>query len=468
MKNLSIKLFLIFFIFILYAPYVWAQDYENQEQIEIEIEIDTLQLYIKNAQYRQAIEFINSMEPTKDLLYQKALCFRYMSNHISAIEILTDLSEEYPDDIPIILQLANCYEAMSKYAKSIDCYDNLLRIDSTNTYFEVRKADLFFKAEKYNLALEAYNKIDTSYNPNYISRCIAMCYEKLNQQENAKQYFNKAWDLNELDVYSANSLVKIHVKEENYLSAYENSEKYIRIDSTDATMNALNAYVYYNMDLYDIAIERFEKSLQQGDSSVLVNRSLGFCYYLTDKDSLAHPLLQQALLQDTTNTNVLYILGKVCNRLGYYQEAIECFKTLLETITPSTILLFNSNKELAFAYEKTESFNKAFQYYQTALGLTQDNNFRMELFFSLATIADKELKYYPSAINYYTQYHTTLLNYQGSLTDEQEINEIESKLTALGEYIKLLKEKEEQRIKLLKEEAEKRMKLLMEEVEKIK
>ena len=446
MKHLPVRLILICILLFLHTPFILSQDSEYKEQIET----DTLQMYIRNAQYSKAIEFINRMEFTKELLYQKALCYRNLNNHYSAIDVLNQLLEEYPDDIPIILQLALCYDAISQYSKGIDCYDNLLRIDSTNTHFEVRKADLLFKAEKYSSALDAYSRIDLSYNPNYLTRCIAMCYEKLNQQDMARDYFSKAWEINDQDSYSANSLVKIQVKEEDYLSAFDNSEKFIKMDSANATMNALNAFVYYNLNFYDVAIDRFEKCLQQGDSSLLVNRSLGIAYYITEKDSLAHPLLQHAFLQDTTNTNLLYVLGKVNFKLGYYPEAVECFTKLREKITISNFLLFTTNKELAMALEKNGEFQNAIDAYSAALRFSQNNNDRMELYFSMAQIWDKELKNYYNAISSYRQYRVTLDNYLDSLKDEREINEVETKLTALDEYIKLLTEEVEKQKKEVK------------------
>ena len=442
MKNLFIKSFLISVLIFLYSPFILAQDSENQEIIEVEYssitEIDTLQVFMQNAQYNQAIEFINQKEPTKEFLYQKALCYRHLNNNLQAIEILKLLTEEYPDDISFMLQLAYCYEVLAKYSKSIECYDNMLAIDSTNTYFEVRKADLLYRAEKYSLALDAYNRIDLSYNPNYLTRCIAMCYEKLNQQELAKSYFSRAWELNEQDAYSANSLVKIQVKEENFTAAYVDSERFIKIDSTDATMNALNAFVYYNMDNYDTAIERFEKCVEQGDNSLLVNRSLGYSYFLTGKDSLALPFLQQAVLHDITNTNLLYILGKVNLKLGNYPEAVNCFRNLIEKITTPNILFYNAHKDLAQAYENNKDFRKAVGSYNNALRFTDNNDNKMELLYPAATIADKELKEYNYALYLYKQYQVCLFNYLNSLQDENDINETQSKLTALDEYINQL------------------------------
>jgi len=434
MKYLFAKLIAVCILFFFCAAFIRAQDSEQQEQGET----DTLQMYVSNAKYRQAIEFINGKEPTKDLLYQKVLCYKFLNDYSSAIEILDTLSEKYPDDIPINLQLAVCYEAIARYSKSIDCYDHLLSTDSTNTYFAVRKADLLFRSEKYASALVAYSRVDSTYNPNYIAKSMAACYEKLNQPDSAKDYYAKAWELNEQDVYSANSLVKINVKKEDYLSAYQNSEKFIEKDSTNAVMNALNAYAYYNMKYYDIALARFQKCLQQGDSSLLVNRTLGYIYFQTGKDSLARPFLQEAFLQDTTNNNVLYSLGKVNYDLGYYQEAVGCFQKMAENLVPSDALLYSLYKSLAMSQEKNGAFDIALESYHKALRYAFDNADQMDLYYAMANLSDKELKNYFMAIANYKEYRRCLFNYQSSLTDDKEVGEIENKLTALDEYIKSL------------------------------
>jgi len=441
MDYLLTKSISIFILFVLCTPFVRAQDRVQPEQTES----DTLQTYIKNAQYKEAVEYIDRLELTKELLYQKSLCFRFMNDYSSAIDMLNTLSAEYPDDVPVKLQLAICYEAIAQYPKSIDCYNQLLRIDSTNTYFEVRKADLLYRSEKYALSLDAYSRIDSTYNANYVARCMAMCYEKLNQPDKAKDYYAKAWELDARDVFSANSLVKIYLKKEDYVSAYDYSEKFIKNDSSNLTMNALNAFACYNLNYYDIAICRFKRCLQQGDSSLIVNRSLGFSYYLTDKDSLARPLLQQAFLQDTTNNNVLYILGKVNYKLGYYQDAVDCFLKMAEKITPSNTLLYTVYKELAMASEKNGEFRNALSAFEIASRYASDNNSNMELSYAIANLYENELMNYSLAVVYYRQYRLCLFNYQNSLKDDKQkdIDEIEGKLSALDKHIDSLMVKSE-------------------------
>jgi tetratricopeptide (TPR) repeat protein len=403
-----------------------------------ESEMSGLSNYLQKAQYQQAIEYIDQQEASKDLLYQKALCYKSLNDFSKAIEILEPLSEEYPEDIPVKLQLALCYESTLSYLKSVGCYEKLMQIDSTNVFFRVRKADLLYRAEKYPSALEEYFAINPEFNPGYLTKSLAMCYDKLNQPDSAKVYFSRAWEIEAKDSFSALSLVKIHLKQEDFQSALIESEKFISRDSTNIQMNILNAHTYYNLNRYEEAVERFEKCRLQGDSSLTVNKGLGISYYFLKNDSLAFPCLHQAYLQDTTNTNVLYAFASVNYNLGYYPDAIKYYADLVERATPNRNALFIYHKELGKSCEKNKMYADAVRIYHLAIPYITDNVKGMELYYALATLCENELKAYTEAINYYKQYRLSLFNYQGSLTDEKEIEEMELKINELDKHIRQL------------------------------
>jgi tetratricopeptide (TPR) repeat protein len=432
-------------LFFICTNLVWAQDLENTEIADDVKTADTvavsdLSTYLQNAQYLKAIEYIDQQEPTKELLYQKAICYKSLSDYSKAGEILESLSEAYPEDIPIRLQLALCYEATLLFGKSIVCYDKLVELDSTNTYFRVRKADLLYRSEKYQEALSVYFKIDTAYNPNYIIRSIAMCHDKLNQTEHARACYAEAWDLNPKDAYSALSLVKLLANRQEYRYALRCSEAFILQDSTNLQMNVLNAFIYYNTDQYDEALQRFEKCLAQGDSTLLVNRSVGNIYYIQGKDSLALPYLNQAYLQDTTNMIVLYSLANINCKLKLYPEALVCYTKLLDRLTSNGNLHFLVLKGMGMSLEGNGTYQDAMSFYKQAIQKTQFIDDQMDVYYRLANICENGMKDYNQTLFYYGKYRLSLFNYQNSLKDEADIEEIEQKLIALDEHIRKLKE----------------------------
>ncbi|MCL2651564.1 MAG: tetratricopeptide repeat protein [Candidatus Azobacteroides sp.] len=401
--------------------------------------------YIQNVQYQQAIEYIDTQETTKDLEYQKALCYKWLNNYSKAIEILKIVHESYPDDVPVQLELAQCYEANLQYSQSIDCYERLTKADSSNTYFQVRKADLFYRAEKYTTALEDYLQIDPeTYNPVYLKKSIALCYEKLNLPDSAKVYYQTALEMDASDAFSALSLVKLYIQQKEYQDALSYSEKFLAADTTNAQMNVLNAITYYNLNEYEKAVPRFEKCHAAGDSSLQVIRSLGISYFFLQNDSAAYPYLCQAYGRDTTNMPVLYALAKVSYNLEQYSAAIPAYKKLIENELPNRNALFTYYTGLAQACEKDSLYQDAKNSYITAKQFASSNEQSMTLYFNLAVLLETELKDYSSAVYYYTQYQATLLNYQDSLLgkpnpDPEETKAIEIKLKALAEHISQLK-----------------------------
>ena len=422
-------------LFLFCAVFLQAQ--EQQDTI--------LTNYLRNAQYQRAVDYIDTQDTTKDLEYQKAMCYKWLNNYSKAIEILKTAHESYPDDIPIQLELAQCYEANLQYSQSIDCYERLTEADSTNTYFQVRKADLFFRAEKYTTALENYLQIDPeSYNPVYLKKSIALCYEKLNLPDSAKVYYQTAWEMDTTDAFSALSLVKLCIQQKKYQDALSYSEKFLAVDTTNAQMNVLNAITYYNLNDYEKAVPRFEKCRAAGDSSLQVIRSLGISYFFLQNDSAAYPYLLQAYERDTTNMPALYSLAGVSYNLEQYPEAILAYKKLIENGLPNRNALYTYNTGLAQAYEKDSMYQDAKDFYIAAKQFASSNEQSMTLYFNLAVLLETELKEYPLAVYYYTQYQATLLNYQDSLLgkpdpDPEETKAIELKLKALAEHLSQLK-----------------------------
>jgi hypothetical protein len=101
-------------------------------------------------------------------------------------------------------------------------------IDPTNIYFKVRKADLLYRSEKYSTALEEYGKINSSYNPGYIMRSIALCYEKRNQPELANGFHSFADERSECVCLFQSVEFKIESLNKHLKTVEEARERYMK------------------------------------------------------------------------------------------------------------------------------------------------------------------------------------------------------------------------------------------------
>lgn len=374
--------------------------------------------YLSNFQYQKALEYIDTQESSKDLLIKKALCYKALGEYYRAIEILQPLSQEYGDEIRIISDLAVCYEAIGKRQASADCYQELIRLDSTNLYFKNQKAEILYQQGKYNGALSLFQSVYNLNNSPTALKKMAQCFEKINLLDSAKIYFKEAWNRNPSDAFSVANLTNICLKEGSIHEAMAYSGKYMESDSTDQQVNLLNALCYYKLDDYEESVIRLSRCYLNGDTSLIVNRSLGIAYYSLNKSFEAKPHLESAYRMDTTNNNVLYCLAVSYADMGEYENAIPYYRKLLHRTIPEDLTLFLYFRNLARCYDRMKNYEDALENYQQAL-LYANENQKMNLYYTIGLISDKEFKDYKKALEYYKLYRKSLLLF----LDEQEKKE---------------------------------------------
>ncbi len=364
-------------------------------------EVNILDEYVNNYRYSEALDYIDGQKPDKDLLLKKAICYRGMNDYKKAFAILNPLSEEYPDDRKIKLELASCCKALSEWDKALKCYEALVKLDSANVYYKIQEADMLFNKNNFEKALVSYKSLTDDYGLTNMINRSAQCYEQINMPDSAIAYYLKAWAADSTDAFSVARLININLKNNGDVSEDENVRKrvsdaldysqiYMARDSTNKQINLLNALCYYLTDNYDEAILRFEKCYAKGDSTLTLNRSLGICYYYLGQNESAYPFLKKAFEQDSTNINVTYCLASVCNELKDYKSAIGYFERLLVKIFPSPITLYTYYRGLAKAYAGNGDFGLALvNYMQEEKYATKSQ--KVALYYDMATLYDYDL-----------------------------------------------------------------------------
>lgn len=401
---------------------------------------DPLAGYLANFQYQKALEYIDMQEPTTELDIKKALCYKALGEYRKAIEVLLPLSKGYPDNIQIKSNLAACYEAMSQRQASVDCYDELIRLDSTNLYFKNQKADILYQLGKYEDALFLFRQVLGQNNSPLAIRRMAQCFEKMNMVDSARMYFMEAWNKNPDDSFSAANLINLSLKIGRVHEAMAYSDKYIETDSTDRQINLLNALSYYTADDYEESVARFTKCFYNGDSSLVVNRSLGISHYSLNESAKAIPYLEAAYRQDTTNNNVVYCLAISYMDMVEYALAVPLFHKLLDRTIPQDLTLYLYYKNLAESYNKQNDVPNANKYYEEALKYAGDTQ-KMNTYYILANMNEFSLKNRKKALEYYKLYKESLHLYINTLKEKdsdesEEIKRTEKILVDLEKYIK--------------------------------
>lgn len=404
---------------------------------------DSLDIYLGKFQYNKAIEYIDRQEPTKELMLQKASCYKALRDYKASSMVLQVLAYQFPDDVKVKFDLATSLESEGMLQAAIDCYNELLGLDSANVYFKTRKAELLFMDRVYDEALVLYHNIyDETKSITPLNRA-GQCYERMNDLDSAQYYYYKAWGLDSANTFAAASLVNLNLKTKQYDNAIDLSEIYIWKDTTNQQMNLLNALGYYGKENYDESALRFYKCYQAGDSSLIVNRSLGISYYSLDDYYSAYPFLENAFRQDTLDNNVLYFLAVTSNNLGEYEKSISFFNKLLGRVIPADGMLYLCYKNLASAYSTGSIYDKAVESYIKALDYCTDYQ-DMMLYYHISSLTEYNLNDKKKALHYYNLYKKSLHRYieelknESNQTNTPEIDAIAEQITELEKHIREL------------------------------
>jgi tetratricopeptide (TPR) repeat protein len=402
--------------------------------------VQTVEDYLSKCQYQQAIDYlVQKNDTSKEADMQKVLCYNYLHNYPKAIEVLLSLQEKDSADVQVKIQLASAYNNLSMLPESIKYFDELIKADSTNAYFKIRKADLLYQSNKYDQALDEYKQAFVDDNSSYLPKQIASCFEKVQQWDSAKIYFNRALQIDSTDEKSKIELVKTDINQENYAAALYRSEEFLLKDTNNIQLNILKSFCFYQLNDYTNAIANFERCRSLGDTSLLVNKYLGFSYFFSDSDEKANPYLIQAFNQDTTNNSVLYALASVNQTLENFPEAIRLYEKLIQKAVPSNNILYMYYKKLADSYHKNNDYQPAIDNYKKALMYFSGFQ-NMDLLFNIADLYDVYLHDYEMSIGYYRQYRESLNDYMQFLvksdsTNEREIGNVSDRLKSLDEQI---------------------------------
>lgn len=157
----------------------------------------------------------------------------------SEYEIAIDLKPKNYDNY---LKLANIYKQNGKNQLGIELLNNLLKTKPEYTEASIALGDLLYSSNMFKEAIGIYQEA-LKYNPGeyMLYYCMGMTYTRLNDFQNAKEYYKKASIIN-----STLNVAKLNLGQISLIfKEYYEAEKYFMecIESDDETVQA-QAYYY--------------------------------------------------------------------------------------------------------------------------------------------------------------------------------------------------------------------------------
>jgi tetratricopeptide (TPR) repeat protein len=367
---------------------------------------DSISFYMQQYEFENLISYIDLHYPKfqAETERMKAKAYVSLKKYKEAALSYEKLYSYDSSDIHTMVELANCYQLLGNYPQSIVYLQKALQQRPLNSYLQIQIADVYYKSNAYYQAIEHYMRAclhDTSF---YVSKQLALCYDKLDRIDTAMYYYDKTIGLNPSDFYSTHRLASIHLQNKAYEKALHLTSSYLQVDSTHTKALEFQAYIHYLNKTYRDALRSFEKCLALYDTSDFTKRYLGYCYYETQQYQEAKSYLEQAFQNDTNNLILCYTLGLACHQASFGQLAVYYLERTLTLSNPTPEFLSRLYQDLAAAQTGIYKRQQALDSYLKAYELTPNDKL---LLFKIATQYDKFLENKTMALQYYQTFMQT-------------------------------------------------------------
>ncbi|MCF8373643.1 MAG: hypothetical protein K9H64_18625 [Bacteroidales bacterium] len=367
-------------------------------------QIDSVNYYIQHFEYEKAILEIEKWEHDSlpsDLLFLKASAYKKVNKYTEAIAGFDELLKIDSTNTNNLVELADCYKSIGAYKKSQELYTLALIVNPENNYLLQQLANSYFLDDSFEKAKNQYLQAwqnDSSY---YLAKQIARCCEKLEKADSAETFYKRALQFIPFDNYSTYRLGTIYKNQDSLAKASEIIDPWIEQDSTSSKMFLLSGSVHFLLKEYREAAELFDHCLILGDSSEYVFKFLGYSHFKNDRYDLARIYLKKAFATDSLNVDLCHALGVACDKSYYRPEAIEYLNHCIDLVTPSPDYFAAIYQDLASAYTSNFNHKEALDAYLKANEYTPGDTM---LVFQIASHYDHMLKDEEQALRYYEKF----------------------------------------------------------------
>lgn len=322
----------------------------------------SLQEAMANYDYETALALIEQEKPSIALLYPKGKALKGLGRNAEALQAYQAILRQDSLQLRSHIEAAECYKALAKYEQALYSYRKAILLDPQHKYARMQYINLLLAMKRYRESLVESEQLilqdSSAYTLHLRAESMEHCYTNADVMKVIEAYQdiqNKYPD----DYLSAAKLGNIYIAGQQYGEAIGITEKYrSSIDTTNMAINRINAQAYCLSQDYPRAIERYEKLIQQGDSTFQTLFYAGISYYASNRFYEVHDLLEKALQEDPTNINVLYYLGRACAKTSWKKEGVEHLEKAIALSIPSDSVMSRLYTGLADCYKMARRYKE--------------------------------------------------------------------------------------------------------------
>lgn len=289
---------------------------------------------------------------------------------IRLIDVINGIFAEY-EEIKLTDEKAakKYHKTYIKKLKLEDMLESVIHFRDNCITQMVNSGKLKIQSEEYEAAIEIFTNIAEIVPDSTVTyRLMALCYEKLDDMENSRNYFIKTAELDPTDIFAMQKVASLYYNEENF---FEAGNWYLKASTNDFE-NSDNYYnaglAYMNSGDDSLSYSAFKKALEFDPENMNIIVTLSNIA-LTLKDNEASTMyLQKAVdidVADETIDNPMYVTT-LCYKLyglkkfGELIKYAEMWHDLDSSSLEAVQMLYNASKEINNK-ELMDKYNKMYQ-----------------------------------------------------------------------------------------------------------
>lgn len=290
---------------------------------------------MNNYDYEAALQLMEKTPSSIPLLYLKGKALKELGRNNEALNVFNQLTKQDSLNPRAYIEAGECYKTLGKFQPALLCYKRVLDLKPDHKYARIQYISQLLNLQKYQEALGESTALAEQDSSATILHLKAQSLEGLYSDPNIQ--IGAYMEIHERypdDYLAASKLASLYIRNNYYDYAIETCEAYRKTDTTNATVNRLEAQAYCLNQEYQKALERYQPLLAQGDSSFYNCYYAGISHYALNQPYEAHDLLETARKHVPDHIDLLYYLGKACSKTLWKKKGMEYMEDAIRLVFP--------------------------------------------------------------------------------------------------------------------------------------
>lgn len=290
---------------------------------------------MNNYDYDAALQLMEKTPSSIPLLYLKGKALKELGRNNEALNVFNQLTKQDSLNPRAYIEAGECYKTLGKFQPALLCYKRVLDLKPDHKYARIQYISQLLNLQKYQEALGESTTLAEQDSSATILHLKAQSLEGLYSDPNIQ--IGAYMEIHERypdDYLAASKLASLYIRNNYYDYAIETCEAYRKTDTTNATVNRLEAQAYCLNQEYQKALERYQPLLAQGDSSFYNCYYAGISHYALNQPYEAHDLLEVARKHVPDHIDLLYYLGKACSKTLWKKKGMEYMEDAIRLVFP--------------------------------------------------------------------------------------------------------------------------------------